>query len=162
MLEKCELLILRQASRETRALDSASWYYNNVETQVSALRLGLCSDVEKWISTLASWCLQWCWDAGFNPRVLVLRWWRWLTLHLEFEFCFLTTCLQWFLDSLQVALHFASNASLWALHSHLDATQRSLWALRLTTKRGQCPTWDLCFYCNCKSPRGGWIGDVLV
>jgi len=57
MLEKCELQILRQASRETRALDSASWYCNNSETQVS---------------TLASSSLQWCRDASFNPRVLVL------------------------------------------------------------------------------------------
>jgi len=43
MLEKRELLIMRQASRETRALDSAFWYYNNAETRVS---------------TLASWSLQ--------------------------------------------------------------------------------------------------------
>jgi len=45
MLEKRELLILRQASRETWALDSASWYCNKAETRVS---------------TLATWSLQWC------------------------------------------------------------------------------------------------------
>ena len=43
ILEKRELSILRQASREMRALDSASWYRNNAETRVS---------------TLASWSLQ--------------------------------------------------------------------------------------------------------
>jgi len=87
MLEKRELPILCQASRETRDLDSVSWYCNNAETR---------------LSRSASWSLQWCWDAGFNPRVLVLRWWRWLALRLEFGFCFLMTCLQWFLDSLHV------------------------------------------------------------
>ena len=43
MLEKRELQILRQVSRETRALGSASWYYSNAEMQLS------CS---------ASWSLQ--------------------------------------------------------------------------------------------------------
>ena len=37
MLEKRELQILRQASRETQTLDSASWHYNNAETRVSTL-----------------------------------------------------------------------------------------------------------------------------
>ena len=35
MLEKRELQILRQVSRETRDLDSASWYYNNAKTRLS-------------------------------------------------------------------------------------------------------------------------------
>ena len=43
MLEKRELQILRQVSRETQTLDSASWYCSNAETRVS---------------TLASWFLQ--------------------------------------------------------------------------------------------------------
>ena len=37
MLEGRGFLALRQASRETRALDSASWHCNNVETRVSTL-----------------------------------------------------------------------------------------------------------------------------
>ena len=37
MLEKRELQILRQSSRETRALYSASWYCNNAEMRVSTL-----------------------------------------------------------------------------------------------------------------------------
>ena len=37
MLERRGFLALRQASRETRALDSASWYCNNAETRVSTL-----------------------------------------------------------------------------------------------------------------------------
>ena len=46
MLEKRELPILRQASRETWALDSASWYCNNAEMQVSTL------------ASWSSWSLQ--------------------------------------------------------------------------------------------------------
>ena len=37
MLEGCGFLALRQASCETRALDSASWHCNNAETRVSTL-----------------------------------------------------------------------------------------------------------------------------
>ena len=56
MLEKREFQILCQASRETRALDSASWYCSNAEMRLSCSRLGHCSNVEMRVSTLASWC----------------------------------------------------------------------------------------------------------
>ena len=44
MFKKRELLILRQALRETRALDSASWHCNNAETRVLTLASWYCSD----------------------------------------------------------------------------------------------------------------------
>ena len=56
MLEKRELLILRQASRETRVLDSASWSAIMLRRGFQPSRLGPCSDVETRVSTLASWC----------------------------------------------------------------------------------------------------------
>jgi len=45
--------------------------------------------------------LQWCWDADFEPCVLALHEWLWLALRLKHGFCYLITCLQWILDSLQ-------------------------------------------------------------
>ena len=55
MLEKRELQILRQTSRETRALGSASWYCSDAEMRLSCSALGHCSDVEMRVSILASW-----------------------------------------------------------------------------------------------------------
>jgi len=42
------------------------------ETRVSSLASSYCNNAETRVSTLASWSLQCCWDASFNPRVLVL------------------------------------------------------------------------------------------
>jgi len=67
------------------------------------LRLGTAIMLRRGFQPSRLWSSQWCRDVGFNPRVLVLHWWRWLALRLEFGFYFLMTCLQWFLDSLQGA-----------------------------------------------------------
>ena len=48
------------------------------------------------------WALrQWCCDTGFEPCVLPLHEWLWLVSHMKCGLCYLMTCLQWFLDSLQ-------------------------------------------------------------
>ena len=105
---------------ETRVSSSASWplhWSKDAIFDSRVLILQWCWDATLMLRVLV---MPWCWDAGFNPRVLVLCEWQWLVLHLEFGLYFLMTCLQWFLDSLQIWLESCSTAV-------LDSAWRILW-----------------------------------
>jgi len=87
------------------------WYDTGCEPQtlrlaiVRMLRRGLWARrlaiAETQTLSSASWLLQWCWDASLEPRVWPLHKMILISHAFEVWILYLTTYLQWFLDSLQ-------------------------------------------------------------
>ena len=76
-----------------------------IELCVWDVSFKLCVWVLKWCWDASFYfyllALQWCWDAGFEPCILALHEWLRLASRSKYGPCYVMTCLQWFLDSLQ-------------------------------------------------------------